>query len=832
MNSATENIYSGLIPPKPKPPHGYYQYDFAFGAGIASIGYPDTGYFENDSYEYYIAKTIIDGASIVGNSLYAQADSAQVGFDITEGVLQGGAGLYASFSDVVMKSGYISNNTSNVSGGGIYVDSAAKFNLTGGSISGNMCAQFGGGIMAFPMDYLYYETILLDIQESADILGDVEPVPIEDLSRLPQVSINGGEIINNFANSAGGGIANIGNVLINGGVISGNQAQYFGGGIFTVSIQALRYLIDEEIPVYIKSLVATVNLTGGSITNNSTYNGSDTSVEYIACGGGGIYNLSSEVNISGNVDIESNHSAGVGGGVYYGCPIRETSTNNWIGKKGVYEFGYMSIKGSPVVVNNTQASGSGKTEYSNLYLDYPSDEFLEYISEETGQDYGDPFLRVADLSSNALVGVSCQKYQKIGEQFALDYYAEEGSNAVKNVDRIRCDIDPYLQGQLSKSDPENIIWGKASIKISFESNGGSGDMKTVEEPCGSTYVVPWCDFYPPAGAEFYCWQIKGTEDYLFPEQEIEVPTHDMTLVAQWQVNESVTIYLEPGAGQGEVQTVDVPCNDFYIVPPCTFKAPAGKEFAGWLVEGTEWILQPEWYGYAGTEDITLIAQWQDLQPLTYTVKFDKNGGSGIMKSVEVPINEAYEVDSCTFVPPAGYEFSGWKYTDSKGVEKIVQPKDKITLTGDITLYAQWKKLPAQTEEVFRLYNPNTGEHFFTAKAEERESLVAAGWINEDIAWVAPKSGKEVYRLYNSNAGEHFYTMDANEKDGLVKAGWTYEDVAFYSADETTGVPIYRVYNPNAVGAGSHMYTANEDEYNGLISNGWIAEGVAFYGCKN
>ena len=133
-------------------------------------------------------------------------------------------------------------------------------------------------------------------------------------------------------------------------------------------------------------------------------------------------------------------------------------------------------------------------------------------------------------------------------------------------------------------------------------------------------------------------------------------------------------------------------------------------------------------------------------------------------------------------------------------------------------------------EMYRLYNPNSGEHFYTAKAGEKDALVKVGWNYEGIGWNAPGSSiKPVYRLYNANAGDHHYTMKEKEKDVLVEAGWTYEGVGWYS-DVNEGVPLYRQYNPNAV-SGSHNYTTNKKENDALVKLGWKEEGIGWYGVK-
>ena len=132
--------------------------------------------------------------------------------------------------------------------------------------------------------------------------------------------------------------------------------------------------------------------------------------------------------------------------------------------------------------------------------------------------------------------------------------------------------------------------------------------------------------------------------------------------------------------------------------------------------------------------------------------------------------------------------------------------------------------------MYRLYNPNSGEHFYTANEKERNNLVSVGWRYEGIGWKAPaKSNTPVYRLYNKNAGDHHYTMSEKEKDFLVSVGWKYEGIGWYS-DDAKSVPLYRQYNPNAK-AGSHNYTTSKAENDNLVKLGWRGEGTGWYGVK-
>ncbi len=140
------------------------------------------------------------------------------------------------------------------------------------------------------------------------------------------------------------------------------------------------------------------------------------------------------------------------------------------------------------------------------------------------------------------------------------------------------------------------------------------------------------------------------------------------------------------------------------------------------------------------------------------------------------------------------------------------------------------EVSAAVNEMYRLYNPNSGEHFYTANRTEKEQLVEVGWKYEGCAWYAPTSSNTpVYRLYNANAGDHHYTINAAEKDQLVGLGWKYEGVGWFS-DDAAEIPLYRQYNPNAR-AGSHNYTRSLGENNALVSSGWRAEDIGWYGTR-
>ncbi|WP_248922186.1 L,D-transpeptidase family protein [Olsenella intestinalis] len=128
--------------------------------------------------------------------------------------------------------------------------------------------------------------------------------------------------------------------------------------------------------------------------------------------------------------------------------------------------------------------------------------------------------------------------------------------------------------------------------------------------------------------------------------------------------------------------------------------------------------------------------------------------------------------------------------------------------------------------MYRLYNPWTGEHFYTASLFEAARVAEAGWQWEAVGWVAPDAGDPVFRLYNPYAGDHHYTLSTVERDHLVSVGWRYEGIGWYSDGSADSLAVLRQYNPYAT-AGAHNFTTSPAEDAHLASVGWRREGEAW-----
>ena len=167
------------------------------------------------------------------------------------------------------------------------------------------------------------------------------------------------------------------------------------------------------------------------------------------------------------------------------------------------------------------------------------------------------------------------------------------------------------------------------------------------------------------------------------------------------------------------------------------------------------------------------------------------------------------------------EINGKKgYLPSSGLIALIESEE------DLEVETPENEERIESVAMFRLYDPNSSEHFYTGSEEERDILVSEGWNYEGVGFNFPIKGKPVYRLYEPVTGEHLYTMDENEKQRLLENGWNYENVAFNSASSSE-VPQYRLYNPNAT-RGAYHFTGSEEERDWLVSLGWQYQGIGWY----
>ena len=317
-------------------------------------------------------------------------------------------------------------------------------------------------------------------------------------------------------------------------------------------------------------------------------------------------------------------------------------------------------------------------------------------------------------------------------------------------------------------------------------DGSLIDEKTVEH--GSTAQAPSEPLR--TGWTFVGW-----------DKDLTNVTQAMTVTAQYEINVYDVTFVDWNGAV--LKTEDVEYGGSTTAPEKPTRE--GYTFTGWDKE----------FSYV-TDNIVVTAQYTIN---VYNVTFNSNGGSAVASQ---KVEYGSKVKEVTEPTKVGYTFNGW-FTDSAFKTAF---NFNTSITKDTALWAKW----TLKVTMFRMYNPNSGEHFYTSDADERDHLKKVGWTYEGYAWNAPAtSNTPVYRLYNPNGGDHHYTISASERDYLKKVGWKYEGTGWYS-DDAKAVTIYRQYNPNAK-TGSHNFTTSTDERDSLVKKGWRDEGIAWYGVK-
>ena len=229
--------------------------------------------------------------------------------------------------------------------------------------------------------------------------------------------------------------------------------------------------------------------------------------------------------------------------------------------------------------------------------------------------------------------------------------------------------------------------------ISFNANGGSGTMTSQTTSYGGDVALNACTFtrmhYTFAG-----WALSPTGAVIYADEEtIYGVTTDIPLYAVWEAVDVYTVSYNNNGGSGTIadQTVYADYPGIALRDGTGFSR-TGYNLTGWNTaangSGTSYSLRQS---ITVTGDMTLYAQWSEIN---YTVTYKANGGSGTDYVDTITYSEAqsYTVQtaaSASILPPSGFTFVSWN-TAANRTGTSYAASATITVTSNLTLYAQWK----------------------------------------------------------------------------------------------------------------------------------------------
>lgn len=162
-------------------------------------------------------------------------------------------------------------------------------------------------------------------------------------------------------------------------------------------------------------------------------------------------------------------------------------------------------------------------------------------------------------------------------------------------------------GELGQRSKYVKIQPAYNVTVSFDANGGSGNMSAVNAVCAQEYTLPECSLTAPAGKQFKAWSVNGSEKAVGDKV---IFIEDATVTAIWE--DIHTCSIEP---------VDK------VWPDCE---NGGKE-AYYKCDGCGKFFEDA----NGTTEITDIANWGNLP---------KNGHDyGTLKAAQPEIHTATEL---------------------------------------------------------------------------------------------------------------------------------------------------------------------------------------------
>ena len=187
------------------------------------------------------------------------------------------------------------------------------------------------------------------------------------------------------------------------------------------------------------------------------------------------------------------------------------------------------------------------------------------------------------------------------------------------------------------------VWEDIVYNISFDGNGGTGDMTADGRTLGQTYELPDCGFTAPVHKEFKCWLIGGTE--YDPGDEITIES-DVAVKAVWKhAVYTVTASIEGGHGTVSLPTQTVNSGEDAL--EIKFTAGDHHVFASYTVSSGNTLIpgRPFEWSYTFTNvtgNVDLVVHTIEYFDITLT------GMTGCTLTTDEEHGYAFYGDSYTF----------------------------------------------------------------------------------------------------------------------------------------------------------------------------------------
>lgn len=239
-------------------------------------------------------------------------------------------------------------------------------------------------------------------------------------------------------------------------------------------------------------------------------------------------------------------------------------------------------------------------------------------------------------------------------------------------------------------------WVVNENTVSFDSNGGDGEMDSAVAATGSTLNLPLCSF-TRVGYEFLGWSTSAAGGVYYQNEDEYVmgTSASYTLYAVWgKVIYDVEYRLGGGVNGDNPDSYHIESPDIILNDPTR----EGYIFGGWYTDSTMTGDRVEGIARGCHGNITLYAKWTAREN---KLILNANGGVGANVEKTLKTGEQIKLPQLIF-EYEGRNFAGWSLTPHGS--SIYGDRSSFTMgTEDVTLYAIW------TDSAYSVvYNLNGG----------------------------------------------------------------------------------------------------------------------------
>ncbi len=489
----------------------------------------------------------------------------------------------------------------------------------------------------------------------------------------------------------------------------------------------------------------------------------------------------------------------IGANAFYGCTSIATITiPDSVDNMGVSVF-YGWSNRQTIVVGGRNANPPEWNSRWNATSDAKVVYSLKKITFHANSGEGSMADIYAEMNRMALLP-ACT-FEKIGYTFAGWSLSADGK--VVATDGGNFDMGAADEYTLY------AVWTPNDNTLSFDANGGTGEMSPVTIPSDKTVTLP-ANAFTKAGYIFAGWATEKGGDVAYADASAYTmgTSESYTLYAVWTANQN-TVTFHANGGTGSMSALSMDTDETKSLTENAF-AKIGYTFQGWSETKGGAVKYADGASYTmGTGSVTLYAVWSANEN---KITLYANNSTSQTTTVSGKTDATITLPQNTFLRD-GYTFRGWSKTAGGAVAYTDGASYKVG-TANAALYAVWE---ANINTIRFDANGATGSMANLSVATDATTALPTnafervGWTF--VGWSTERDGEVVY----TNGAE--YKMGTSASYTLYAVWEIHDYTIVYQLDGGQN----HAANPNGFQIDTATITLQSPTRTGYAFKGWYSD---------